>query len=631
MSERNPLGHHQILTPGTESQDSLPCKNFFSTGQCAVVCLGTTPPKYASRQPLSQLNDGGVDIEHPWHCGKDVHDLARAAMCVGCFQVKGHITKEAVRRARKKKTKKGGAIRKIKMGSSLHKKVQLAIPNFDIHSRRLPNAVCSSCEGDMTRLAKQRDLEANGAEFVDNILSDQKKIQFYRSVERVQYLLKKKITRSTCAECPLCSFAQEEKEKARRRERKRSNPDAEKDCDTRDDLCQTNSQKHDSSSRKKPKNSGVASTEHTSSIGQILRCTTPSKFIFTSDTEVVEKAQAMYSPQKELGPDPASKNGESCDVEMAAEPERSENADIDMTDLANMEEMRDTACANDSYLYSVKDMITSQILTRSSNQQLIQWAHIIRHVAKDRKIIEPGLQQALIARNKKFQEFFDVKQFAVKRDEDGNPTKDEKGNEHQGRAGVFCNDIPGFVKAVLEERAKTLNDLKMMKVGIDGGRGSLKVCSTLIFNDENETELSEEAAAGDSDSSPPSNETAPDTQEPSVEDANRDVLLTCDEHIYGHGHGEAGVVQSGDICEYECHQRENKGGGQVELAQLHEDSACRRSERAPPRHRESPKPKRKSFKDPLTTGTTFSDDGVRRVLVLAGKNVTYVVFTILFH
>ena len=107
-------------------------------------------------------------------------------------------------------------------------------------------------------------------------------------------------------------------------------------------------------------------------------------------------------------------------------------------------------------------------------------------------------------------------------------------DEHtkEGRNVVVCNDIPGFLEAVLEERDMDKDDVKMMKVGIDGGRGTLKVCATLIYNDD---------------------------------DTNEE---TCSNYS----------------------------------------------------HRGAPQPKRALYKEPLTTGATFNDDGVRRVLILAGRN-----------
>ena len=90
-----------------------------------------------------------------------------------------------------------------------------------------------------------------------------------------------------------------------------------------------------------------------------------------------------------------------------------------------------------------------------------------------RKILEPGVREALISEKSKFDQFFsaDLVQF---QDNDGSLMP---------RPVVFCSDILEFVNKLIELRMFNSGDIKL-KVGVDKGRGHLKMVLSLYNPDE---------------------------------------------------------------------------------------------------------------------------------------------------
>ena len=89
-----------------------------------------------------------------------------------------------------------------------------------------------------------------------------------------------------------------------------------------------------------------------------------------------------------------------------------------------------------------------------------------------RKIVEPGLRESLVMEKSKFDSFFsaDVVQFS---DSEGKPIN---------RPFVYCSDILGFVGELAMLRGLSVGDL-ILKVGVDGGKGHLKMILTMYEPD----------------------------------------------------------------------------------------------------------------------------------------------------
>ena len=90
-----------------------------------------------------------------------------------------------------------------------------------------------------------------------------------------------------------------------------------------------------------------------------------------------------------------------------------------------------------------------------------------------RKILEPGLREALITEKSKLDQFFsaDLVQF---RDNDGSLMP---------KPIVFCSDIVEFIDKLIDLRMFNSGDFKL-KVGVDKGRGHLKMVLSLYNPDE---------------------------------------------------------------------------------------------------------------------------------------------------
>ena len=128
-----------------------------------------------------------------------------------------------------------------------------------------------------------------------------------------------------------------------------------------------------------------------------------------------------------------------------------------------------------------------------SNKQTKTFMQFVRDdVGEDG--VEPGVAESLIEGNKVFKLFFQTEKvsFDVQRQQiksgrgdrdnfEGNKTKGKKTEYVKSPVAVsFCNNVNGFYKELLEKR-KIENESEMIcKIGIDDGRGKLKVNMAVI-------------------------------------------------------------------------------------------------------------------------------------------------------
>ena len=106
--------------------------------------------------------------------------------------------------------------------------------------------------------------------------------------------------------------------------------------------------------------------------------------------------------------------------------------------------------------------------------------------------LEPGMQEYVYDANTCLSDFFTVERmeflaFDYEYD-DGKPISTKKTLQTVVRDIVYCNDVEGLIFFLKLERA--LDDDAIIKIGIDGGQGSLKVCLTIHSQkDEDEKRL----------------------------------------------------------------------------------------------------------------------------------------------
>ena len=129
-------------------------------------------------------------------------------------------------------------------------------------------------------------------------------------------------------------------------------------------------------------------------------------------------------------------------------------------------------CGDNQQKLSTQDAIIIQKEAGLSDNQIGKVFKNLR-LKFGRKILEPGVREGLITSKAKFDKFFtaDVVQF---RDSDGSPMP---------RPVVFCSAIVDFVSELIELRKLNFGDFKL-KVGIDKGRGHLKMVLSLYNPDE---------------------------------------------------------------------------------------------------------------------------------------------------
>jgi hypothetical protein len=103
-------------------------------------------------------------------------------------------------------------------------------------------------------------------------------------------------------------------------------------------------------------------------------------------------------------------------------------------------------------------MTSMQLQANLTQNQLIA---VSSHIRKDlgRTAIEPKLKDFLVLRNRKCEEFFDVHLL-------------------NSQLGVFCLDVQEFINYIIQERCQSSNIIT--KIGMDGGKGSLKVTMSLL-------------------------------------------------------------------------------------------------------------------------------------------------------
>ena len=118
-----------------------------------------------------------------------------------------------------------------------------------------------------------------------------------------------------------------------------------------------------------------------------------------------------------------------------------------------------------------------QILTIRNNMNLgvnttINLVKELRFGFRNRKVIQPGVKDALIQENKVVDAMFTFKDVCF--------------NSKEGERvepAIFCNDIRELVTTCMEKRELEFSKFRF-KIGIDGGGGFIKICQNIIVEGE---------------------------------------------------------------------------------------------------------------------------------------------------
>ena len=109
--------------------------------------------------------------------------------------------------------------------------------------------------------------------------------------------------------------------------------------------------------------------------------------------------------------------------------------------------------------------------------------------------LEPYLKEFIFNSETSISDFFEVKTLELlgydeDAEDDSIPVNKKKVLKKVKREVLICNDVPALALFLIQERE--LNDNAIVKIGLDGGRGSFKICMSI--HDKNEKELEDEMA-----------------------------------------------------------------------------------------------------------------------------------------
>ena len=100
----------------------------------------------------------------------------------------------------------------------------------------------------------------------------------------------------------------------------------------------------------------------------------------------------------------------------------------------------------------------------------------VRTLAQDIRIaIAPGLRAKLVENSHRFDEYFEAYKIIYRRE-----NKETKVSENFEQSTVMCNNVPDFIDVILRERLLEDKDSVLIRIGIDGGGGFLKICLSIF-------------------------------------------------------------------------------------------------------------------------------------------------------
>ena len=98
----------------------------------------------------------------------------------------------------------------------------------------------------------------------------------------------------------------------------------------------------------------------------------------------------------------------------------------------------------------------------------------LRVALQDRRALEPGLEQALVEKNHILDDLFTKESVLV---------NNKAGNQEE-KTLVYCTNLDELIRRLVESRELD-EETMTVKIGLDGGQGSLKVCLSVVTKEEN--------------------------------------------------------------------------------------------------------------------------------------------------
>lgn len=124
-------------------------------------------------------------------------------------------------------------------------------------------------------------------------------------------------------------------------------------------------------------------------------------------------------------------------------------------------------------LFSGADVMDMQQDLHLSGRETLKLGKHLRAAASFRNTVEPNLKKKLHENNHKLDDWFEIKFLDF--------VKKEKNVviEKTPRWTVVCNDVDTLIQHIIKQRNYT-DDGNLIRIGIDGGRGFLKVCLSVF-------------------------------------------------------------------------------------------------------------------------------------------------------
>lgn len=121
-------------------------------------------------------------------------------------------------------------------------------------------------------------------------------------------------------------------------------------------------------------------------------------------------------------------------------------------------------------------MLKMQTGLNLSDRQVLQVGQIIREGSGSRRAIIPNLSESLAVQGKLLQHFFHCQTFNfIYRSEQG------KTQKTVSRPNILCKNLTSLIKFICKKRGIQDHN-SIIKIGIDGGGGSIKLCLNIIEN-----------------------------------------------------------------------------------------------------------------------------------------------------
>ena len=128
--------------------------------------------------------------------------------------------------------------------------------------------------------------------------------------------------------------------------------------------------------------------------------------------------------------------------------------------------------SNDPPVLKVEDILTMKSNLNIGVNTTLKMAKELRFGLKNRNIVEPGLKDALIQKNKLVDEMFAADEFDFV----------NKGSVVR-RPIIYCHDTRKLLHEIIQRRDLEFQKMDF-KIGVDGGGGFLKICQNVIRQEE---------------------------------------------------------------------------------------------------------------------------------------------------